>query len=147
MCHCSAQLLTHIAHVVTRLLRGPKTIRVLSRLSNPFSILLYLYPSPHTMASNPIISGFNPDPTICRVGDDYFLATSTFEYFPGVPIYHSRDLVNWTHIGHALNRRSQLDLRNVNPGGGVWAPTLRYHNGTFYLATAVVYGMTKTVSN
>lgn len=98
------------------------------------------------MASNPIITGFSPDPTIVRCGDDYFLATSTFEYFPGVPIYHSRDLVNWTMIGHALNRRSQLDLRNVNPGGGIWAPTLRYHNGTFYLATAVVYEMNGTVS-
>lgn len=98
------------------------------------------------MASNPIITGFSPDPTIVRVGDDYFLANSTFEYFPGVPIYHSRDLVNWTMIGHALNRRSQLDLRNVNPGGGIWAPTLRYHNDTFYLATAVVYEMKGTVS-
>lgn len=85
--------------------------------------------------TNPILTGFNPDPTIVRVGEDYFLATSTFEYFPGVPIYHSRDLIKWELIGHALNRRSQLDIRTPEPGGGIWAPTLRYHKGTFYLAT------------
>jgi beta-xylosidase len=88
---------------------------------------------------NPIIPGFNPDPTVCRVGDDYFLATSTFEYFPGVPIYHSRDLVNWTVIGHALNRPSQLEMRRVDPGGGIYAPSLRYHKGRFYLSTCCVY--------
>ncbi|KAI5290071.1 hypothetical protein KEM54_002510 [Ascosphaera aggregata] len=85
--------------------------------------------------ANPIIPGFNPDPTIIRVGEDYFLATSTFEYFPGVPIYHSKDLIKWNLIGHALNRRSQLDIRTPEPGGGIWAPTLRYHKGIFYLTT------------
>ncbi|RSH93063.1 hypothetical protein EHS25_007416 [Saitozyma podzolica] len=84
---------------------------------------------------NPIIPGFNPDPTICRVGLDYFLATSTFEYFPGVPTYTSRDLVSWRLIGHALNRRSQLDLRAVESGGGIFAPTLRYHDGRWYMTT------------
>ncbi|KAI5305350.1 hypothetical protein KEM56_004643, partial [Ascosphaera pollenicola] len=81
------------------------------------------------------LTGSNPDPTIVRVGEDYFLATSTFEYFPGVPIYHSKDLIRWDLIGHALNRRSQLDIRTPEPGGGIWAPTLRYHKGTFYLTT------------
>jgi beta-xylosidase len=90
-------------------------------------------------ATNPVISGFNPDPSVCRVGPDYFLATSTFEYFPGVPIYHSRDLVNWALIGHALTRPTQLDLRQVEPGGGVYAPVLRYNNGTFYMATCCAY--------
>jgi beta-xylosidase len=93
----------------------------------------------HSIIPNPIIPGFNPDPSVCRVGDDYFLATSTFEYFPGVPIYHSRDLVNWTVIGHALNRRSQLEMRRVDPGGGIYAPSLRYHKGRFYLSTCCVY--------
>ncbi|KAL1619615.1 hypothetical protein SLS54_006552 [Diplodia seriata] len=86
--------------------------------------------------NNPILPGFNPDPSIVRVGADYFLVTSTFEYFPGVPIYHSRDLVRWTLIGHALTRRSQLDVRTPETGGGVWAPTIRHHDGAFYVATA-----------
>ncbi|KAL0258565.1 hypothetical protein SLS55_006062 [Diplodia seriata] len=86
--------------------------------------------------NNPILPGFNPDPSIVRVGPDYFLVTSTFEYFPGVPIYHSRDLVRWTLIGHALTRRSQLDVRTPETGGGVWAPTIRHHDGAFYVATA-----------
>ena len=62
---------------------------------------------------NPILSGFYPDPSICRVGEDYYMVTSTFEFFPGVPVFHSRDLVNWTQIGHCLSRRSQLDLVSV----------------------------------
>jgi beta-xylosidase len=84
---------------------------------------------------NPFLRGFNADPSIVRVGDDYFLATSTFEFFPGVAIHHSRDLVNWKLIGHALNKRSQLDMRTVEPSAGIWAPTLRYHDGYFYLTT------------
>ncbi|MCJ1253455.1 hypothetical protein MMC24_001266 [Lignoscripta atroalba] len=84
---------------------------------------------------NPIIPGFNPDPSIVRVGNDFFLATSTFEFFPGVPIYHSTDLIYWETIGHALTRPSQLNLRGTAPSGGIFAPTLRYHQDTFYLAT------------
>ncbi|OJD33521.1 glycoside hydrolase family 43 protein [Diplodia corticola] len=86
--------------------------------------------------NNPILAGFNPDPSIVRVGPDYFLVTSTFEYFPGVPIYHSRDLVSWTLVGHALTRRSQLDVRTPEAGGGVWAPTIRHRDGVFYVAAA-----------
>ncbi|KAB2569079.1 Non-reducing end alpha-L-arabinofuranosidase BoGH43B [Lasiodiplodia theobromae] len=77
------------------------------------------------------------DPSIVRVGEDYFLATSTFEFFPGVPIYHSRDLIQWETIGHALNRPSQLNLRGTAPSGGIFAPTLRHVNGTFYLITTL----------
>jgi beta-xylosidase len=91
------------------------------------------------MVSNPIVPGFNPDPSLIRVGSDYFLATSTFEYFPGVAIHHSTDLVNWKIIGHALNRPSQLNMRNVCPGAGIYAPTLRHWKGRFYMATSVVY--------
>ncbi|MCX6136413.1 MAG: glycoside hydrolase family 43 protein [Ignavibacteriales bacterium] len=91
---------------------------------------------------NPIISGFNPDPSICRVGEDYYLATSSFEYFPGVPVYHSRDLIHWTMIGHALDRASQLDLDSIACSGGIYAPTIRYHKGTFYMITTLV-GQTK----
>lgn len=83
---------------------------------------------------NPILSGMNPDPTICRVGDDFYLATSTFEYFPGIPIYHSRDLVNWKMIGHALATEKNNPLMGCSSSnGGQYAPTLRYNDGTFYL--------------
>jgi alpha-N-arabinofuranosidase len=89
---------------------------------------------------NPIISGFHPDPSICRVGDDYYLVTSTFEYFPGVPVYHSKDLVNWNLIGHVLNRSSQLDLENAGNSKGIFAPTIRYNAGVFYMITTYVKG-------
>lgn len=89
-------------------------------------------------AINPIVPGFNPDPSICRVGDDFYLATSSFEYFPGLPIYHSRDLVNWRLIGHGLSTPAALDLDGVECSGGIYAPTLRYHQGTFYLITTLV---------
>jgi alpha-N-arabinofuranosidase len=89
--------------------------------------------------SNPIIPGCNPDPTCIRVGDDYFLVTSTFEYYPGLPIYHSKDLTSWKLIGHALNRKSQLNMRTVESGGGIFAPSLRMHKGRFYLACCACY--------
>lgn len=82
---------------------------------------------------NPVIPGFNPDPSICRVGDDFYLVTSSFEYFPGLPIYHSKDLINWQQIGHCLTRDSQLPLENVPASGGLFAPSLRYHDGLFYV--------------
>lgn len=89
--------------------------------------------------NNPILPGFYPDPTICRVGDDYYLATSTFCYFPGVPIFHSKDLVNWKQIGNILDRPSQIPLKSSNIAGmGIYAPTLRYHDGTFYMITTNV---------
>lgn len=86
-----------------------------------------------TMILNPILKGFNPDPSILRVGDDYYIATSTFEWFPGVQIHHSKDLVNWELIAHPLNRKSQLDMLGTPDSTGVWAPCLSYDNGTFYL--------------
>lgn len=89
---------------------------------------------------NPVIPGFNPDPSVCRVGNDYYLVTSTFEFFPGVPVYHSKDLINWEHIGYCLTRKSQLPLENSWSSGGIYAPTIRYHNGTFYMVTTNVSG-------
>lgn len=84
---------------------------------------------------NPVLRGMNPDPSICRVGDDFYLVTSTFEYFPGLPIYHSKDLVHWRLIGHALNRPANAPLLGAAAAtGGNYAPTLRYHDGTFYIA-------------
>jgi xylan 1,4-beta-xylosidase len=99
---------------------------------------------------NPVLPGFNPDPSFLRVGEDYYLATSTFEWFPGVPIYHSRDLIHWRLIGHALTRKSQLDLLGVPDSGGIWAPALSMHDGTFYLMYTIVYnrlGAFKDVHN
>lgn len=90
---------------------------------------------------NPVIPGFSPDPSICRVGDDYYVATSSFEYVPGVPLWHSRDLVNWRLIGHALDRPGQLELPGSVPAScGVYAPTLRHHDGRFWMITTVVDG-------
>jgi beta-xylosidase len=89
--------------------------------------------------ANPVIAGFHPDPSICRVGEDYYLACSSFEYFPGVPIHHSRDLVHWEQIGNALDRPSQLCLTGATPSsGGVYAPTLRHHDDRFWLVTTNV---------
>ena len=90
---------------------------------------------------NPIIPGFYPDPSICRVGRDYYLVTSSFEYFPGVPIFHSRDLVNWTQIGHCLTRDSQISLHSAKSSGGIFAPTIRHHEGRFYMITTDTTGM------
>lgn len=90
------------------------------------------------MYLNPILAGFYPDPSIARAGDDYYLVTSSFSFFPGVPIFHSKDLVHWTQIGHVLDRPSQLNLDNLPISNGIFAPTLRYHAGTFYMVTTLV---------
>ncbi len=89
---------------------------------------------------NPILRGFNPDPSIICVGDDYYIATSTFEWFPGVQIHHSRDLANWRLLARPLARRSQLDMRGVRASGGIWAPCLSYDGRLFHL----VYTNVKT---
>jgi xylan 1,4-beta-xylosidase len=87
---------------------------------------------------NPILKGFYPDPSICRVESDYYLVTSSFEYFPGIPIFHSKDLAHWEQIGHVLDRPSQLNLDTIRASGGVYAPTIRYHNGVFYVINTLV---------
>ncbi len=88
--------------------------------------------------NNPILSGFYPDPSICRAGEDYYMVTSTFGYFPGVPIFHSKDLVNWEQIGNILDRPSQLNLDHSGISGGIYAPTIRYNKGIFYMVTTNV---------
>ena len=90
------------------------------------------------MARNPILPGFNPDPSICRVGDDYYIATSTFEWYPGVQVHHSRDLENWKLAARPLDRESLLDLRGVPDSCGVWAPCLSYDGTHFWLIYTVV---------
>jgi xylan 1,4-beta-xylosidase len=93
---------------------------------------------------NPILRGFNPDPSIVRVGDDYYVATSTFEWFPGVQIHHSRDLVHWRILTRPLTRTTQLDMRGDPDSCGVWAPCLTHADGLFYLIYTDVkrYGRT-----
>ncbi|AIQ49320.1 xylosidase [Paenibacillus sp. FSL R7-0273] len=90
--------------------------------------------------TNPVLPGFYPDPSITRAGEDYYLVCSTFEYFPGVPLFHSRDLIHWEQIGHVLDRISQLDIRNCGSSDGIYAPTIRYHDGVFYMITTDVRG-------
>jgi xylan 1,4-beta-xylosidase len=92
------------------------------------------------MFDNPVLAGSHPDPSICRVGEDYYLATSTFALFPGIALHHSRDLVHWRPIGAALDRPSQLDLDRVRMTDGIYAPTLRFSDGVFYLVCTVVGG-------
>ena len=86
-----------------------------------------------TTIQNPVLKGFNPDPSICRVGNDYYIATSTFEWYPGVQIHHSTDLANWTLASRPLTRLSQLDMRGNPDSCGVWAPCLTHSDGKFYL--------------
>lgn len=85
--------------------------------------------------NNPVIKGFYPDPSICKVDDTYYLVCSSFQYFPGVPLFESKDLLNWTQIGHCLTRKSQIRLETVGSSGGVFAPTIRYNNGRFFMTT------------
>ncbi|MCK0473380.1 glycoside hydrolase family 43 protein [Halalkalibacter sp. APA_J-10(15)] len=90
---------------------------------------------------NLVISGFHPDPSVCKVGEEYYLVTSSFEYFPGVPIYHSVNLVNWKQIGYVLTQESQLPLTRIHSyttSQGIYAPTIRYHNARFYVITTNV---------
>ena len=84
---------------------------------------------------NPIIRGFHPDPSVCRANGKYYLVCSSMQYFPGVPIFESDDLINWKKIGNCLTRPSQIHLEKVRSSGGVFAPTIRYNNGRFYMTT------------
>lgn len=93
-----------------------------------------------TMAQNPILSGFYPDPSICVVEDDFYLVNSTFSYFPGIPIMHSRDLAHWEQIGNVMDRASQLPLHGCGHSEGLFAPTIRYHEGVFYVICTNVSG-------
>jgi xylan 1,4-beta-xylosidase len=99
---------------------------------------------------NPVLPGFHPDPSICRVGDDYYIATSTFEWWPAVRIHHSNDLMHWQHCTYAVTRTSQLDLRGHPDSSGVWAPCLSYAHGQFWLIFTDVrsmYGAYKDTHN
>ncbi|WP_207494769.1 glycoside hydrolase family 43 protein [Aridibaculum aurantiacum] len=90
--------------------------------------------------TNPILSGFYPDPSIVRVGEDYYMVNSTFSYFPGIPVFHSRDLVNWKLISHVITRTEQMDFTGKGVSRSIFAPTIRYHKGLFYVTCTMVDG-------
>lgn len=92
-----------------------------------------------TNIKNPVLPGFNPDPSFVRAGDDYYIATSTFEWFPGVCIHHSRDLMNWEISSYVLTDETDFDITGIDTSCGIWAPNLTYDNGVFYLMYTIVY--------
>lgn len=123
-------------------------MRKLFTLTRTLLLALVLYPVSTFSQGfrNPVLPGFHADPSVCRAGDDYYLVNSTFQYFPGVPVFHSKDLVHWEQVGNCLTRRSQLDLTGLytqpNPeigwtNSGIYASTIRYHEGRFYMVTTV----------
>jgi len=89
---------------------------------------------------NPILPGFYPDPSICGVGNDYYLVNSSFSFFPGIPIFHSTDLSHWKQIGNILDRPSQLNLTDEWISAGIYAPSIRFHDGVFYMITTKMGG-------
>jgi len=105
--------------IIPFLLLGCLTLSA-QRHDNPFAVT----PDPEAPVTyqNPVMPGFYSDPSICRVGEDYYLVTSTFQYFPGVPVFHSKDLVNWKKIGYCIDRKEQLPI-----GMNIFACTIRYH--------------------
>lgn len=111
---------------------SPTTIKFI-----PAFLLLFLQTIIYGQVTyqNPVLPGFYPDPSICKVQDDYYMVNSSFGYFPGVPIFHSKNLVNWEQIGYVLDREEQLPLAKAQTTLGIFAPTIRYHNGVFYMIT------------
>src|SRR5687767_12514609 len=87
---------------------------------------------------NPILKGFYPDPSVLRVGDNYYLINSTFSYFPGIPIFHSKDLKNWKQIGNVISRPSQMNFMGHRMTRGLFAPAIDYHQGTYYVTCTLI---------
>ncbi len=121
------------------------------RLSVSFALLcaLFMLPLPSVAEgnglpavaqeySNPVIPGYHPDPSVCRVGDTFYLVNSSFQYFPGAPIFQSKDLIHWQQIGNVLDRESQIPLKGASSWLGIYAPTIRHHEGTYYMITTNV---------
>ena len=94
---------------------------------------------------NPILPGFYPDPSICAANGKYYIVTSSFYYFPGLPVFESEDLVHWRQIGHAINRPDQLDYCDCDNSEGLWAATIRYHDGRFYIVNTLDVNAVKQV--
>jgi alpha-N-arabinofuranosidase len=99
---------------------------------------VFASPLPAGHFRNPILAGYYPDPSICRAGDDYYLINSTFAHFPGIPVFHSKDLVNWEQIGHVIDRPTQLNYDNLGITRGIFAPAISHHAGTFYVICTMV---------
>jgi len=95
-------------------------------------------PVPAGSYRNPILPGFQPDPSLVRVGDDFYLVNSTFSWFPGIPVYHSRDLVHWRQIGNAIDRPGMLNFAGLGTNRGVFAPAITWHEGTFYVINTCI---------
>ena len=109
-----------------------------SLLSLLMALMLSVLPALAQEYRNPVIPGYHPDPSVCRVGDTFYLVNSSFQYFPGVPIFQSKDMVHWQQIGNVLDRESQLPLKGASSWLGIYAPTIRYHEGTYYMITTNV---------
>ena len=117
------------------------------KVSVAFLIVMFLFLScsenktemqSESVFTNPVLAGFYPDPSICNVGEDYYLVNSTFAYFPGIPVFHSKDLVNWNLIGHVMDRPEQMNLEGLGVSRGIFAPAIRYHEGLFYVTCTLV---------
>ncbi len=111
-----------------------KSILIIAILTS----VTFLFSQQKEKFTNPILAGFYPDPSICKVGSDYYLVNSTFSYFPGIPVHHSKDLVNWKLIGYVLDRPEQLNLDKQGVSRGIFAPAIRYHKGLFYVVSTLV---------
>ena len=109
-------------------------------LSIPLYVLILNASVVNSQLRNPILPGFYPDPSICRVANDYYLVNSSFAYFPGVPVFHSTDLLHWKQIGHVLDRPSQLNLTNHGISRGIFAPAISFNKGVFFMITTFVDG-------
>lgn len=94
--------------------------------------------TPASSYRNPVLPGFQPDPSIVKVGQDFYLVTSTFSWFPGLPIYHSTDLVNWRLIGHAIDRAGQVNFSDLGTNRGLFAPTIEHHGGKFWIVNTCI---------
>ncbi len=116
---------------------------VVAMLSSVLSLMLPMQAKsmePQEEYTNPILAGFYPDPSICRVNDDYYLVNSTFAYYPGIPVFHSRDLVHWRLIGYCIDKPDELKYDSLGVSRGIFAPAIRYHNGLFYVTCTFVDG-------
>jgi xylan 1,4-beta-xylosidase len=101
---------------------------------------VFAAPLPPGHFRNPILAGYYPDPSICRVGDDYYLINSSFAHFPGIPIFHSRDIVSWRQLGHVINRPTQLKYDGLGVSRGLFAPAISHHGDTFYIVCTMIDG-------
>lgn len=100
--------------------------------------VLFIQTTKAQLVTNPVLAGYYPDPSICEAGDDYYIVNSSFVHYPGLPIFHSKDLLNWQLIGYGINRAEQLDLEGAGMSRGLYAPAISYHNGLFYIVCTEV---------